>query len=111
VNVLAPRGLTLVQAYYDSGNFIELTFDRAIDAWSADGSQIVVDDGVNEFQRFAATGWVMMVDSVTVDMGLVAIGPPTGPHIRLTAGAQTGIVAIDDGGTWAGVTDLGLPFP
>ena len=31
--------------------------------------------------------------------------------ISLTASAGTGIVAENDGGTWAGVTDLALPFP
>jgi hypothetical protein len=30
--------------------------------------------------------------------------------VTLTATALTGIVAVDDGGTWAGVSELGLPF-
>jgi len=28
----------------------------------------------------------------------------------MDASAASGIVAVDDGGTWAGVSELGLPF-
>jgi len=31
--------------------------------------------------------------------------------VRLSAGAANGIVAVDDGGTWAGTTNTELPFP
>ena len=39
-----------------------------------------------------------------------AESPPARQPLVLLA-ALTGIVAVDDGGTWAGVTDLELPFP
>jgi hypothetical protein len=35
----------------------------------------------------------------------------SGPGTELTATSATGIVAVDDGGTWAGVSDLSMPFP
>jgi hypothetical protein len=31
--------------------------------------------------------------------------------VTLTATAETGIVAVDDGGTWAGAVNQTLPFP
>ena len=35
---------------------------------------------------------------------------PTVSDVELSATASTGIVAVDDGGTWAGITALVLPF-
>jgi hypothetical protein len=35
--------------------------------------------------------------------------PPFGP-VTLSATALTGLRAVDDGGTWAGVSDVGLPY-
>ena len=44
-------------------------------------------------------------------MSLVEVGPYAGFGHRLTASAATGIVAVDDGGTWAGIVDQSLPYP
>jgi hypothetical protein len=54
---------------------------------------------------------VVLVDSITVEIGLVLIGLWAGADVRLTATAPTGIVAEGDGGAWAGAVNLLLPFP
>jgi len=46
-----------------------------------------------------------------VSVNLQVVGEPTGALTTLTASAATGIVAVDDGGTWAGTTNTELPFP
>ena len=38
-------------------------------------------------------------------------GSTSVPDQELTVAADNGIVAVDDGGTWAGCTDLVLPYP
>jgi len=53
--------------------------------------------------------WMCDPDAI-VEITLVPIGTASGA-LRISATAASGIVAVDDGGTWAGVTDLGLPFP
>jgi hypothetical protein len=47
---------------------------------------------------------------VGLRLPLVILNGATGPGTELTATNATGIVAADDGGTWAGVSELGLPF-
>ena len=46
-----------------------------------------------------------------VVIAMIDTGPASGTAETLSATASTGIVASDDGGTWAGVSELGLPFP
>jgi hypothetical protein len=46
-----------------------------------------------------------------VVIGLLETGPSGSSDTLLTAGAGNGIVAIDDGGGWSGVTALVLPYP
>jgi hypothetical protein len=111
----APASLALVQASYQPGGqgepSIRLMFDRAIDASGLVGNQIVIADGSIAGLRFDAMGDVTIIDPQTIEMGLTDIESFAGPDVRLTASAASGIVAVDDGGTWAGVTDLLLPFP
>jgi hypothetical protein len=58
-----------------------------------------------------ATGPVELSDPQTVNVYLVITGPYSEPNVLLSATENSGIVAADDGGTWAGVTDVPLPYP
>lgn len=107
-----PAALTLVSASYDTDEFsVTLAFDRAVDAAGLDASAISVDDGVYAAGSFVGSGPATIVNPTTIKVFLEEIGGPTVPDVELTATAGTGIVAVDDGGTWAGVTNVVLPFP
>ena len=103
--------LTLVAAVYIfEYQFVELEFDRDIDIAGFDGSQVQVFDGY--FAETNYTGGVpTLVAPARVRIALVVAGEWVDPDVKLTASVANGIVAVDDGGTWAGVTDLVLPFP
>jgi hypothetical protein len=105
--------LILEAAAYEEGdeNAIVLTFDRAIDVAGLDGTQITVNDGLYVGSVFAATGAVTMLSPASVRIVMNPVGEAEIGAVTLTASAASGIVAVDDGGTWAGVTALGLPFP
>ena len=108
----APAALSLVAAEYASSGFLSLWFDRAIDVTALAGGQIVIVDPLLNNLAYTATGGVTELDGPMVKIALDSTGP-SGPGIDvlMTAGAATGIVAVDDGGAWAGVTNLVLPFP
>lgn len=97
-------------AIYEESLWVELTFDRAIDMNALDAAQITVDDG-----PFSGTLWVgvgsTLIGPATVRIELGEFDPSSSAETSLTAGAGTGIVAVNDGGTWAGVSGLLLPFP
>lgn len=109
----APPALVLVQAQYPTnfGRAIRLTFDRAINIDAIDGSQIIVKDGLGVQKIRQGNASVQLIDPQTVEIFVPAIGDYTQPNRVLEATAMTGIVAVDDGGTWAGATDLPIPFP
>ena len=109
--VAPPVNLTLIAASYATGTSVTLVFDRPIDIDAIDGSQITVIDAISTHTTFKATGTVTIVSPTTVRLGLRATGSATGAGTRLTATASNGIVAQNDGGPWAGATELGLPFP
>ena len=108
-----PLGpLTLVAATYDAGvPYIELTFDRAVDVSGLDGSQVTVNDGVEAGGFFAADGAVTVISPTTVRVELSELSSSSTPSTTLTATADNGIVAADDGAAWAGVSAVGMPFP
>ncbi|HEV2294953.1 MAG TPA: hypothetical protein VGR35_13955 [Tepidisphaeraceae bacterium] len=108
--VTPPAALMLVAAEYDSEVSVTLTFDRAIDVAGLVGSAIVVEDA-GAGLRFEATGPVTIINPQTVRIGLGETGPSGTADNILNASAGSGIVAVDDGGMWAGVSDLVLPFP
>ena len=54
---------------------------------------------------------VFVQDQTTLVMSVTDIEPFTDPVVLLNVAANNGIVAVDDGGTWAGVSDLPVPFP
>jgi len=108
-----PTALTLVAAEYnhDDSPVLVLTFDRAVDIAGLDGSQMIVDDGFDLGLKFIATGPATLDAPGVLRIGLTDDGDATVPGTVLTAGAGNGIIAADDAAAWAGVADLGLPFP
>jgi hypothetical protein len=107
-----PAALTLVAATYDiETESVILAFDRAVDASAYDPAQITVQDGLYTGGLFVGSGPATIVNPTTIQVFLEQIGSPTVSDVELSATASTGIVATDDGGTWAGVTNLVLPFP
>ena len=107
-----PVALVLVSASFDTDDFsVVLAFDRAVDASALDAAQITLDDGVYAAGSFVGSGPATVINPTTIKVFLEEIGGPTVPDVELSATAATGIVATDDGGTWAGVTALVLPFP
>jgi hypothetical protein len=107
------QALILQAAAYEEAeeNAVVLTFDRAIDIVGLDGAQITVNDGVYVGSVFAATGAATMLSPASVRIVMNPIGEAELGLVTLTASAASGIVAVDDGGTWAGLTDEPLPFP
>jgi hypothetical protein len=104
--------LTLVEASFDEGApSVRLVFDRAIDIAGLAGAQIVVDAGNVTGTRYEAVGEANLDSPDAVVIGLLEVGPSSSVDTLLTASAGTGIVAVEGGGTWAGVTELALPFP
>jgi hypothetical protein len=108
----APAALTLVAASYDTDEFsVTLVFDRAVDASGLDAAAVTVDDGEFAAGRFVGSGPATVINPTTIKVFLEEVGGPTVPDVELTSTAASGIVATDDGGTWAGVAGLVLPFP
>ena len=108
--IVAP--LTLVSAAYDAGGpAVTLTFDRAVDVSAFSGGDVLVDDATFNGMRY--TGEVAEVEGppTVVRVLLTDVGDDLGAGVTLTATAGNGIVAAGDGAAWAGVTDLGLPWP
>ena len=96
---------------FDGTMILRLNFDRDVNAASLDAAQITVQDPSGS--GFAYVG-VLLISQPSPNELLIELaetGTAEGPLDVMTATADTGIVAIDDGATWAGVTDLGLPWP
>jgi hypothetical protein len=107
-----PLALTLVSATYDiETESVILAFDRAVDASAYDPAAITVQDGLYAGGSFVGSGPASVISPTTIQVFLEQIGSPTVSDVELSATALTGIVATDDGGTWAGVTNVVLPFP
>ena len=110
VKSTAPVALTLVSATYDAdapGLF--LTFDRAIDLAGINVSAFTVEDGVNGY-HMVGSGAPEVVSPVQVLVYVIFVEAYSGPDVLMTAGADNGIVAVDDGGKWMGASGLVLPF-
>jgi hypothetical protein len=90
---------------------LTLTFDRAIALVDFDGAAITVSEDVALGLLLNGVGAVAITSPNTLVVTMVEVGPATGPGVVLNATALSGIVAMDDGGTWGGAVDLGLPFP
>jgi hypothetical protein len=103
-------GLVLVAAAFDQSVSVTLTFDRDIDITSLVASAVIVDDAPESI-AYRGDGPGTLLTPTTVVIALVEDGGQGGPVVTLTASAGNGIVAVDDGDAWAGVTDVTLPFP
>jgi hypothetical protein len=107
--------LVLVTAEFDAGAVpaptVTLAFDRAIDIAGLVGGAITVDDGPGSGTRWEATLTATMLDPQTVRIDMLDVEPSASAAVLLDATAGNGIVAVDDGGTWGGVSELELPFP
>jgi hypothetical protein len=103
--------LMLVAATYDNSGLLSLTlqFDRAIDISAINPAAIVITDGVLEQLNVCTSVNESGADWVMLNWEF-ADAVPAGA-ITFSAGAGNGIVAVDDGGAWPGVTDVELPFP
>jgi hypothetical protein len=103
--------LVLVSASYDeSVPALFLTFDRAIDASAFVAAQVIVNDGSIAPGIWGGVGPAGILGPTQIAISLERLGDAPLAPVTLTATALTGLVAVDDGGTWAGVSDVGLPF-
>jgi len=103
--------LMLVYAYYDENvGVLRLQFDRAINIAGLNGAAITVRDGTWDQTTYNGISAVSVIDPKTIDLTLVPVGTWSVDEETLTATAHSGIVAANDGGTWAGVANLALPF-
>lgn len=104
--------LNLTGASFDGVSMTILIFDRPVNIDAIDPATIQVSDGVINNALFAgATGGATLLDPQTAQLAMTLVSAVPAGQMLLTASDATGIVASDDGGTWAGVTDLELPFP
>ncbi|MEA2734154.1 MAG: hypothetical protein QOE14_605 [Humisphaera sp.] len=106
-----PAALVLVGAEYATASTVRLTFDRAIDISALNGPAVVVDDGADTGNAYRGTGYAVLVTPASAELDLVLLGPASGSGTTLSATAASGIVAVNDGGTWAGVISVALPLP
>jgi hypothetical protein len=111
--VPAPPGLPLMLqegTYFPDTGILQLFFHRAVDLSGFNGAAFLFKDGVTHFLTYTANGSTVEPDGNGFNVGLTAGGAYTGGDTLLTVSALSGIKAVDDGGTWAGVVDLELPF-
>jgi hypothetical protein len=110
-----PAALTLVAAeFVPDGDlaYVQLTFDRPVGIAALDAAAVRVAEGPpGSGTLWAGAGAGTLVAPAVVRIDLSPFDPFAGPGTTLTATADTGIVADDDGGTWAGTTGTALPWP
>ena len=103
--------LNLVAASFDDEvTVLTMQFDRAINIASINVAAITVGTIITG-NLYQGDGSATLVDPKTVQVPLTAIGEYDPTNSRLFATADSGIVAVDDGGTWAGTEGAYLPFP
>ena len=110
----AAPALTLLEAeftYVGPGAALRLEFDRAIDIAAFVPAQVTVQDPAGTGFAYVGTGVVDTPDAQTVVVEMAQTTEAAGSLNTVSATAGTGIVAVDDGATWNGVTDLDLPYP
>jgi hypothetical protein len=105
-----PVDLVLVSATYVVGTSVTLTFDRAIDVAGFDGQYVIVRDGPNSLLYDAMGGAVLMGPNVA-ELTLVLLEGDSSVGVTMNVSPDNGIVAVDDGAAWGGVSELPLPFP
>jgi hypothetical protein len=105
----APVALTLVAATWEESPSVTLVFDRPVDVSGIDVTLVRVDIASLGF-TYVGFQTPVVVTPTTVQILLTGVAEYAGPGVILNAAAGNGVVAADDGGTWAGVADLALPF-
>jgi hypothetical protein len=107
-----PQTLRLVSASYDETvPVLTLIFDRAIDASGFAASQVSVSDGSFNMSRYRGTGEATVDGPTRISVALERLGDAPLAPTTLSATALTMLRAVDgDRGTWAGVSELGLPY-
>ena len=109
---IKPRQtLVLVSANYDETvPLLSLVFDRAIDASGFVASQVIVSDGSFNMSLYGGVGPAIIEAPERISVALQVLATAPLAPTTLSATALSGLVAVDDRGTWAGVMDVGLPF-
>ena len=106
-----PATLVLVSASYDDvGLTLALTFDRAIDASAFIPSQVRVNDGSFNMSLYGGIAPATLESPTQINVPLARLADAPLAPVTLSATALTGLTAADDGGTWAGVNEIGLPY-
>lgn len=106
----AAVALNLVATTYQSGASVRLTFDRAVDLSAIHVTAVYVNDDDSD-EAYTGAGTATRVSAQEVQVPLAILHGSTGPGTQLSVSGASGIVAVDDGGTWSGVSVLPLPFP
>jgi hypothetical protein len=103
--------LTLTAASVASNvTTVTIQFDRAGDIAAINVGAITVGT-ILTGSLYQGSGSATLVDARTVRVPLTEVGEYDPSDVTLFATAATGIVAADDGGTWAGTSGTALPFP
>ncbi len=103
--------LTSAALEFDGAVILRVSFDRDVNADALDAAEITVQDPGGTGFAYAGAQLISQPSANELLIELAETGSAVGTLDVMTATADTGIVAVDDGATWAGVTGLGLPFP
>jgi hypothetical protein len=107
-----PAPLVLTEASFDEGvPRLFLFFDRAIDITSVVGEEFFVHAGSLTGSWYQGTGSGNTNGPTGIAIDMVEQGPSGSSDVLLSVLDTNGIIAVDDGGGYAGVADLVLPFP
>ena len=107
-----PAGPVLVSATWggEAGVVLTMTFDRAIDVDAFAPGDVFVYDGPGGVE-WGGTGVFEQPTPQSIAVTTIENGEFSGAGVSLTVTGGAGIVAEDDDAPWAGVADVGLPFP
>src|SRR5579864_5844668 len=98
-----PAGVALVLVsaeYNESDGTLALQFDRAINIAALNGAAITVHDGSSDDTTYNGVSAASLTDPKTVLLTLVPVGSYGVDEVTMTVTALSGIVAVNDGGTW-----------
>src|SRR5262245_44583444 len=107
-----PAALTLVAATWDTeAGVLSMQFDRDISIAGINPDAIRLKDGITTMMILVPAPPLTVVGGDTFEMSVGDGEPFTDPVVLLNVAADNGIVAVNDGGLFAGCTDLPVPFP
>jgi uncharacterized protein (DUF2141 family) len=103
--------LTLVSAdYNESDATLTLQFDRAINSAGINTAAFTLHDGLYDNTTYHGASSVTVINPTTIQLSLIAVGSYSVAVVTMDATPNSGIVAMNNGGTWPGATNLILPF-